>query len=139
MLTTLRKFTVIFLAIVQLIAPLVHAHTGEESQGLGLHVPGLEGYGAKPGALTVQAQHPHFSADGIMVGIDTGIQYKQVNADVTGSPYLPQQIPLVNAVTFAFDVNFSPQPQQFVARLLIPALSPRAPPAHSFHHLFRLR
>jgi len=130
MLTTLRKFTFIFLAIVQLIAPLVHAHTGEKSSYLGLHVPGLESYGAEQGTLMVHAQQPDFSADGIMVSIDAGIQDKQVNADVTDSPYLPQHIPLVNAAIFPFDINFSPQSQPFVCRVLSPSLSPRAPPAH---------
>ena len=44
MFTTLRKFIVIFLVLLQLIAPLVHAHAGEDISNTGLHVPGLEMY-----------------------------------------------------------------------------------------------
>ncbi|MGZ8137233.1 MAG: hypothetical protein ACXWTQ_07865, partial [Methylococcaceae bacterium] len=62
MLTTLRKFTVIFLAILQLIAPLVHAHAGEKTSDLGLHVPGLEMYGVKHDALMSQAVNYDFNA-----------------------------------------------------------------------------
>jgi hypothetical protein len=47
MLTTLRKFTVIFLAILQLIAPLVHAHVGEKDPDFGLHVHGIDMQGVE--------------------------------------------------------------------------------------------
>ncbi|MFU8787404.1 MAG: hypothetical protein ACNA7G_00155 [Methylobacter sp.] len=129
MLTSLRKFTVIFLAIVQLIAPLVHAHTGEKSSGLGLHVPGLEMYGAEHDVLTVQVQSHDFGIDGMLIGIDAGIEDTYVNAVSDNSLYLHQQAPVVNTLMSPFDINFSPQSQQFFGRLLIPSLSPRAPPA----------
>jgi len=45
MFSALRKFVVIFLARLQLFAPLVNAHTGEKISDLRLHVPGLEMYG----------------------------------------------------------------------------------------------
>ena len=47
MFSTLRKFIVIFLTMLQFIAPLVHAHASEHSSKQGLHVPGLEQYGAE--------------------------------------------------------------------------------------------
>ena len=131
MFTTLRKFTVIFLAILQLIAPLVHAHAGEKVSDLGLHVPGLEMYGVEHDAPVFQAVSYDFSSDGIIVGVDAGMKDKQVNAvaDLDNSHYLHQQAPVFNAAISPFDINFSPQPPQFVCRLFIPSLSPRAPPA----------
>jgi hypothetical protein len=62
MFTTLRKFTVIFLAILQLIAPLVHAHAGEKVSSLGLHVPGLERYDVEHEAAMSQTVTYDFSS-----------------------------------------------------------------------------
>jgi hypothetical protein len=165
MFTTLRKFTVIFLAILQLIAPLVHAHAGEKNSSLGLHVPGLEIYGVEHDALMSQAISHDFSSgrigsrpistlltsrdggnavdrlelsrppspavEGIIVGVDAGMKDKQVNVtvDLDDGHYLHQQVPAFNSALSRFDANFSPQSAQFVCRLFIPSLSPRAPPA----------
>jgi len=148
MFTTLRKFTVIFLAMLQLIAPLVHAHAGEKDSDFGLHVHGLEMHGVEHDTLVSHAVSYDFSSgrigsrpiatlppslavEGIIVGIDDGMKNKQVNAvaDSNNSHYLHQQAPVFNAAISPFDINFSPQSQQFVCRLFIPSLSPRAPPA----------
>ena len=130
MFTTLRKFLVIFLAMLQLFAPLVHAHTGNKTSDLGLHVPGLEMYGVDHEALMSQAISHDFSSAGTVVGVDAGIKDKLVVvvSDLDHSHYLRQQAPLFNAAIFPFDINFSPQSQHVVCRLLIPSLSPRAPP-----------
>lgn len=142
MFTTLRKFTVILLAILQLFAPLVHAHAGEKVSGLGLHVPGLEMYGVKYATPVYQAAGYDArigsqsiailpAAEGVIVGVDAGLKDNQANAslDLDNSYYLHQQTPVFNAAISPFDINFSPQPTQFVSRLFIPSLSPRAPPA----------
>ncbi|MCK9396237.1 MAG: hypothetical protein M0Q44_11670 [Methylobacter sp.] len=128
MFIALRKSTVIFLAILQLIAPLVHAHAGQKVSGLGLHVPGLEMYGAEHAMLASQAVDYDSNSGGIIVGVDAGMKDKQVIVDLDGGHYLHQQVPVFNAAISPFDTNFSPQAQQFVCRLLIPSLSPRAPP-----------
>lgn len=149
MFTTLRKFTVIFLAILQLVAPLVHAHAGEKVSSLGLHVPGLERYDAEHEALMSQAVNYDFSSghigsrpiatlpppsltvEGIIVGVDAGMKDKQTNTivDLDNSHYWHQQAPAFNAAISPFDTNFSPQSQPFVCRLFMPSQSPRAPPA----------
>ncbi|MGZ8223317.1 MAG: hypothetical protein ACXWT0_16880 [Methylobacter sp.] len=144
MFTSLRKFTVIFLAILQLIAPLVHAHVGEKvglssNSGSGtLHVPGLERYSVDRDAPLFQAEALHcnvathdFSSDGMLIGIDAGIKDRQIDAgiDLDHSYYLHPEALLFNASLSPFDINFSPQSQLLVRQLLIPSLSPRAPPA----------
>ena len=129
MFTTLRKFTVIFLAILQLIAPLVHAHAGEKSPDRGLHVPGLEMYGAEHDTLLSQAISYSFSSYGIIVGVDAGIKDKKVSLAADNSHYLQPQTPVFNPTLAPFDNNFTPQAAQFICRLFIPSLSPRAPPA----------
>lgn len=144
MFITLRKFTVIFLAMLQLFAPLVHAHVGEKTGllpnfGLAtLHVPGLEKYSVDRDALIPQVEMPYCnlsthdaSSDGMLIGIDAGIKDSQSNAgvDLDHSYYLHQQTAIFKTALSPFDINFSPQSQLFVSRLLIPSLSPRAPPA----------
>jgi len=145
MFTTLRKYTVVFLAILQLIAPLVHAHVGEKtaillnaSVGAALHVPGLERYSVdhdtsafRIEALCCKIFTHDFDSDGMLIGIDTGIKDRQTDSgpDLGNSYYLHQQIPAFSAAISPFDINFSPQSQLFVRRSLIPSLSPRAPPA----------
>jgi hypothetical protein len=144
MFTTLRKFTVIFLALLQLIAPLVHAHSGEKSPDLGLHVPGLEMYAIKHDVLMnhdfssgrfssrpIAMFPPSLAVEGIMVGVDTGMKDKKMNpvttSDQSHHPY--QLSPIFKAALASFDINFPPQTAQVISRLFIPSLSPRAPPA----------
>lgn len=133
-----RKFLIFLLAMLQLIAPLVHAHAGENAWSFGLHVPGLESYGIEHDAVTLQAVEtlqctvPTVcgNAEGVLIGVDAGIKAKHTTTDGGSdhSYYLYQQIITANAPISPFDTNFSPQSQQFISRLLIPSLSARAPP-----------
>lgn len=130
MFLSLRKFLVIFLALLQLIAPLVHAHASEKSSIAGLHVPGLEGYAADHDALMFEAASYYAGAEGIIVGIDAGIKQNHAKplADPDNSYYLPQQTVVFKTTLSPFDNNFSPQSPPFVAQLFSPSHSPRAPP-----------
>ena len=132
MFSTLRKFIVIFLTLLQFIAPLVHAHASEHSSKQGLHVPGLEQYGAENKSLMARMQTMRYtiSADGIIVGVDTGLKQNRTNPqfDPDNDYYLHQQTVAFNPVVFRFDRYFSPQPQPPVYRLFIPLPPPRAPP-----------
>jgi len=144
MLTNLRKFTVIFLAILQLIAPLVHAHVGKNagllpnSSPAALHVPGLEKYSVDRDALVsgIKTFHGDIfshdpSADGMLIGIDTGIKHKpfKADADLDDHHYLHQQTVIFKTAASAIDAPFFPKSQQLVYRLLVPSISPRGPPA----------
>ena len=133
MFSTLRKFLVIFLTMLQFIAPLVHAHASEPSLKQGLHVPGLEHYGAEHNTLIAQMKtlQDNVSVDGMIVAVDTGLKQNQTNpqTDSDNNYYLPQQTVAFNTAVSRFDTNFSPQPQQLVYRLFIPSPPPRAPPA----------
>jgi hypothetical protein len=132
MFSTLRKFLVIFLMMLQFIAPLVHAHASEHRLKLGLHVPGLEHYGAEHNTPIVQMKtlQYHVCVDGMIVGVDGGFEQNQTNpqADSDSNYYLHQPTLAFNASVSRFDTNFSPQPQQLVYRLFIPSHPPRAPP-----------
>jgi hypothetical protein len=133
MFSTLRKFLVIFLTMLQFIAPLVHAHASEQSSKQGLHVPGLELYDAKHNQPVPQLESLQCNVymDGMIVGVDTGIKQNRTNpqSDSDNNYYLHQQSIAFNASVSRFDTNFSPQPPQLVYRLFFPSHSPRAPPA----------
>ena len=133
MFSTPRKFLVIFLTMLQFIAPLVHAHASEPGSMQGLHVPGLERYGAEHNKLIDQMKTLQCKScvEGIIVGVNS--DFKPTNtppqADSNGNYYLHQQTIAFNSVAYAFNTHFSPQPKQLVYRLFIPSPPSRAPPA----------
>ena len=133
MFSTLRKFIVIFLTILQFIAPLVHAHASEYSSKQGLHVPGLEHYDAEHNMPIDQMKTLQYNAfvDGMIVGVNLGLKQDQTNPriDSANNYYLHQQTVVFNTPVSSFDTNFSPQPEQLVYRLFIPSPPSRAPPA----------
>jgi hypothetical protein len=133
MFSTPRKFLVIFLTMLQLIAPLIDAHASENNLKQGLHVPGLESYGFEYNVLDTQMKTLQYnvSVDGMIIADDTGIKQNQTNLQTDSGSYyyLHQKTVVLNTVASRFDANFSPQPQQLVYRLFIPSQPLRAPPA----------
>ena len=137
MFPTLRFYFVIFLVTLQLIAPLVHAHTNQTSSVGGVHVPGLEGYRNTLQHTQMLALDWHYvSADsGIIVGVDVGIKpaYVKLLADAdldSDSPYvLLHQTVVIKPTLSAFDVSFSPHSPPVISACYQSSHSPRAPPA----------
>ena len=135
MFSTLRKFMVIFLTMLQFIAPLVHAHASEPGSKQGLHVPGLEHYGAEHDttAAGIKTVPYDVAVDGVVVGVDLGLKQNRTNhridADADHSYYLHQQTVAFNAAVLRSDSHFPGQPPQLIYRLFIPSPPPRAPPA----------
>jgi len=132
MFSTLRKFIVIFLTLLQFIAPLVHAHASEYSSKPGLHIPGLEQYGAENTTPIPQIKTFQYNVDaeGMIVAVDMGLKQNRTNsrADPDNNYYLHQQSIAFNPSVSRFDTHFSPQTQPPVYRLFISSSSPRAPP-----------
>jgi hypothetical protein len=133
MFSVLRKFLVVFLTMLQFIAPLVHAHANEYSSMQGLHVPGLEHYGAEHNTLKDQMKRLqcNISVDGMIVAVNIGIKqgHKNPQTDQANDYYLHQQTVAFSTAVSKFDTNFSPQSEQLVYRLFISSPPPRAPPA----------
>jgi hypothetical protein len=134
MFSTLHKYLVVFLTLLQFIAPLVHAHAGGSGSMPGLHVPGLEHFSAEHNTPPVQLKMLSYNnaVEGMIVAVDSGVKQSQINQASGSVPhyYLPQQAFFFNNADSRFDANFSPQFQQLVYCLLIPSPPPRAPPAH---------
>jgi hypothetical protein len=134
MFSTLRKFTVIFLTMLQFIAPLVHAHASEHGSKQGLHVPGLEHYGAENNTLEDQIKTLTYnvSVDCMIVAVDIGLNKQNRTNPLTDSDnnnYLHQQTVAFNTAVSRFDTNFSLQQEQLDYHLFIPLPPLRAPPA----------
>ena len=75
MLSAFRKSLIIVLAMLQLFAPLLHAHTGinDFTQG-GLHIPGLESYPSNQDAPVFQSVNHDWDSEGLLVVVDAGIK-----------------------------------------------------------------
>jgi len=125
------------LALLQLIAPLVHAHAGEKHRafpeiGSGkVHIPGLERYSIGNHPVTIGSLSHHYLAEGFVIGVDTGIKQKQAKPVVdsgTVSYFLPP--PALDGAYDppAVDINFPPHAPAGIFRLLVALHTPRAPP-----------
>ncbi len=134
MFSTLRKYLVVFLTLLQFIAPLVHAHAGEPGSTSGLHVPGLEYFSTEHNTPAAQMKRLSYNnaVEGMIVAVDSGVKQSQINqtSDLAPHYYLPQQAFVFNKAGSRFDAHFSSLSQQFVYCLLIPSPPQRAPPAH---------
>ncbi|MGR9036550.1 MAG: hypothetical protein ACU83O_08175 [Gammaproteobacteria bacterium] len=130
MLLSNRSLLLIFLAVLQFIAPLVHAHAGQHSPHLGLHIPGLESLNVSGDLPASEPAVCYSGPEGIIFGVRDGISPKRVKIDTVGQSdlYFPELPTVIKSVTPAVDCRFSAHSPQFVSRF--PALppSPRAPP-----------
>jgi hypothetical protein len=137
MLFNLRKFVFIFLALLQFVAPLVHAHAGGNSQLLvnggsaQLHIPGLESYSIEHEASLFESVSSHYDAEGVVISVDAGIKHQQAKLidDIDNNYFIPLLSIAPKQSVSLFDTNFSPQGPILVCRHLITSHTPRAPPA----------
>lgn len=131
MLCLFKKILLLTLAITQLFAPLVHAHTGN-SNNPGIHVPGLESFLKAKDAPGLENVKSSWHSDGLLVVVDAGINKPMVMAVATQSE--PQLFVFVNPSLkihslSAYHHNFSPHVNYFSPhQKAAPPQSPRAPP-----------
>lgn len=136
MLIYLRKFLLLILMLLQLFAPLVHAHahTEQSLQGFGVHLPELEVFTSTRQQAVLSAVNSLQNAEGVVVGIHAGMQHKPLNIHSAQSldnhyPLLPPALALgVIRLTPAVPVTEVFPTTQIAYLLIIPPLSSRAPP-----------
>lgn len=129
----LRRTVLVILVLLQCIAPLVHAHTGQQYFGKGLHIPGLESYNGQTHNQYVQALSTSNQDEGFLVAIHAGIKSQQIDTDVDldQPAFLPPELPVIITNLSEFDVNFSPHTQPNVFSPLVVSHFARAPPRQS--------
>jgi len=150
MIFSLRPFLIFVLVLLQCIAPLVHAHTGEHFSAQGLHIPGLEVYGHSDSvdALESTRSAPVLSCkmsafcsdtDGQVVGVDAGfsrdlalpIQHlHKVIADFHHDDYSALPPNVFNPPLAVFATALPIPPVALVSQLAHFAHPARAPPAY---------
>lgn len=131
MILLIRKYLILILALLQLFAPLVHAHTGHKSFTQGLHIPGLELYRTSQDTQVLQAVNSDTNTEGLLILVDAGIKSPQdVMTVIVNNHYalLPANQLQINVLPKT-DSNFSPQYRSFHLRELLSISAPRAPPA----------
>jgi hypothetical protein len=131
MLLTLRRYLLVLLSLLQFVAPLVHAHSGNNFARFGLHLPNLEVYGVADYQNSPAFQSLDYLADlnDAIVSISTGIQNQQNNADDLSSLlYFPPYAVAITPTLTSCEINFSPQETRTFKTILHTPQSPRAPP-----------
>ncbi|MGR9046881.1 MAG: hypothetical protein ACU83N_16490 [Gammaproteobacteria bacterium] len=131
MLTALKKILILVLALLQLMAPLVHAHIADDRLGVGLHIPGLEHYNVASDAPEIKALAHDAASDNLVIGIDSGIRL-----DLNDNGPLQDQACFLdqggfpeNRTLLSHQINFSPhQPPSISFVFASSPQSPRAPP-----------
>jgi len=128
-----RQLLFLLLALLQFIAPLVHAHTQQSFSSFGLHVPGLEAYEAEQLSALVPMSCQYSNLDGLMVGVDIGIRQSRDNQSVANGNDCPVMfsIALPKSAVSRFSVNFSPQTPVYAPSPNLSLQAPRAPPVIS--------
>ena len=133
MFTALKKILVIVLALLQLVAPLVHAHASDDFPGNGLHIPGLELYSATQDLQEIQTQLRASTNECLIITINAGIHYEP--ADFSNDQpqheacFLYQDESPNHQVLLSHQINFSPHRQHLISlAFVLSPLAPRAPP-----------
>ncbi len=122
--TPFKKALVIFLVILQSIAPLVHAHPMVDELSYGVHMPGFEQFnvGNDDDALAL--------FDSSVIDLDQGMEAETTLL----SDWLPFAVIFVALVfpepdeCLGFEVAFSPPPNVLSGRTSSSPQAPRAPP-----------
>lgn len=131
MILPFRNSLIILIALLQLVAPLVHAHSSESlPQNLGIHLPGLEfiaGNQNLPGAHTEASR---IDCCGILIDVGCGVQHSKTAMEMPVALNSRQNFTLPNIKFIVATINFSPhRPSIFSTASYLQPVSPRAPPS----------
>ena len=129
MIHPLRNSLIVLIALLQLVAPLVHAHSsGTQSAAPGVHLPGLEFISANGSMPGVHAEVSRIDCCGILIDVSCGLKQSKTAADLPAIYPTHQGGQSFNADFIVATINFSPQPGSFSTQTAIQPISPRAPP-----------
>lgn len=127
MVAKFQQILVIALALLQLPAPLVHAHSDAHGAATGIHLHELEIYGYAHHAPEFSTVHGAVGAESAIVEVGPLLKRQTTPDQPLWFCLLPEPLPCA-----ANDCNtligFSPHAAVFVASPHFSQLSPRAPP-----------
>lgn len=121
----------VLIALLQLVAPLVHAHSaGAQPFAKGIHLPGLEFISAANNMPGIHAEASHIDCCGILIDLCCGLKQSKTATDLPAIYPAHQDAQPFNADFIVAAINFSPQqPPVFSAQTVLQPISPRAPPS----------
>ncbi len=131
MILVMRRYLLVLLVLLQMIAPLVHAHSGSDFARFGLHLPNLEVYTVADNQSSPAFQSLDYlaSLDDAIVSISTGIQNTQSDSnDLLPLLYFSPSPFVFSPALVSCEINFSPQTTPSFKTLYHSPHSPRAPP-----------
>lgn len=129
MFSTLTKFLILLLTLLQLVAPLVHAHTHGETSPKGYHLPGLEHYSEILDSAVFHSLQTPCADESPIISIGAGIKHKKVFTNNVDSFYLPAE-----NFFYQSDINYTPtypvdyQQQMAISAVRYILFPSRAPP-----------
>ena len=128
MIFTLQRSLIILLVLLQLVAPLVHAHSGQGVSPEGIHLPGLEFVTSheNENILTISS---HSQDHGAVISVSSGIQHKNFSRTNVEKIYLLTKETHHNAVNCQREVNCLPEGFRVLRTICLRLVFPRAPPA----------
>lgn len=131
MILTMRRYLLVLLVLLQMIAPLVHAHSGSDFARFGLHLPNLEIYSVADNQSSPAFQSLDYltSSDDAIVSICAGIENPQHDSnDLLPLLYFPPAPVVFCPALISCEINFSPHTTFTFKTLYYSLQSPRAPP-----------
>ncbi len=129
MVNKLHKSFSVLLVLLQLIAPLVHAHSEAKYAPAGIHLPGLEYVQTDHQTSTIKANALLCVSEGVIVGIGSGLKQKAMPPFDLVSPYSETSIKYFDATPNRYEVGFSPHIVAILtSQSFDPSRSSRSPP-----------
>jgi hypothetical protein len=121
------RWLLITLAILQLVSPLLHAHTSSSEPATGLHLPGLEQYSFFSEAPSSDALPDH-AGDELPIVIDFGLHGSSPGQHDVQALITVAFVLFTYACVFCYTITLNAQAKPAHRAFLTPH-SPRAPPA----------
>lgn len=128
MVAYLRQFLVMLLVLLQMAAPLVHAHVGNDASMPGLHLHEFEALRLGHDGAGLMAVNPDLQSQNVIVNLGSAIKQQQLLDKLAPALFL-----LVASPGFAVErragINkFPPPSSQFAPEPILSHNSSRAPP-----------
>lgn len=130
---TSKKSLILLLVLLQLIAPLIHAHVHHPHHFFksGIHVPGLETFNIS-NSISANLVSESLIEDSLTISMASGIQYQSDDLDdrESFSDHFAWYLAIAAALNLSYrQISYSPPIQTvFLSQLFKQANSSRAPP-----------
>ncbi|MGR8935478.1 MAG: hypothetical protein ACU837_13955 [Gammaproteobacteria bacterium] len=130
MIRPFRNFLIILVALLQLVAPLVHAHaSARQNAVLGIHLPGLEFISTNDDIPMLHAEVSRADCCGILIDVGCGLQQSKFSPDLPLLYPPDASVAAFNAHYIVATINFSPHSSHLFDRIATQPIAPRAPPS----------